>query len=92
MELNTKQNLSQNVMENANGLHWFNGDETIEITISDRKFMSKIRKLAALCPDVVIDQEPSKDNGGFMLALIPYKCLKLGKPRPTPNAEHFKKK
>jgi hypothetical protein len=27
-----------------------------------------------------------------MLALIPYKCLKLGKPRPTPNAEQFKKK
>lgn len=92
MEINTKQNLSNNVMEGANGLHWFNKDETVEVTISDRKFMSKIRKLAAVCPDVVINQEPCKDNGGFMLALIPYKCLKLGKPRPTPKPEQFNKK
>ena len=91
MELNTKKSLSSNVMEGGNGLHWFSGDDTIEITISDRTFMTKVRKLAKVCPDVVIDQEPCKENGGFMLALIPRKCLKLGKPSKG-SINGFKKK
>lgn len=86
MELNTKQALSQNVMAGATGLHWFNGDETIEVTTSDTKLMTKIRKLAKVNPEVVIDQNPTKENGGFMLALIPYDCLKLGNKRKLPEA------
>lgn len=85
MVLNTKQALSVNVEEGATGIHYFKGDETMEITTADKTLMTKIRKLSKVCEDVVIDQEPSKDNGGFMLALVPVKCLKLGKKRPTPK-------
>lgn len=86
MVLKTKQALSQNVMSGATGLHWFHGDESIEVTTSDSKLMTKIRKLAKVNPDVVIDQNPTKENGGFMLALIPYECLKLGNKRHLPEA------
>lgn len=47
--------------------------------------MTKIRKLQKQGADVTIDQEPTKENGGFMVALIPRKCLKLGKVRPAPK-------
>ena len=61
----------------------------IEITTSDSKLMTKIRKLQKVCPDVVIDREPTKETDGFMLALIPYTCLKLGVKRKAPA--NFKK-
>lgn len=86
MEANTIQALSQKVKPGATGLHWFNGDETIEVTTSDSKLMTKIRRLAKVNPDVVIDQSPTKENGGFMLALISYECLKLGNKRHLPEA------
>jgi hypothetical protein len=85
MELNTKQALSTKVEPGATGIHYFAGDEVMEITTADKTFMTKIRKLAKVCEEVVIDEEPNKDNGGFMLALVPTKCLKLGKKRPAPK-------
>lgn len=84
--MNTKNCLSDNVENNATGLHWFNGDEVIEVTTSDKKFMTKIRKLSRVNKDVVIDQEPRVENGGVMLALIPYDCLKLGNKRKGNSA------
>ena len=85
MKENTINTLSANVEKGATGIHYFNGDETMEITTADKTLMTKIRRLAKVSDDVVIDQEPNKDNGGFMLALVPAKCLKLGKKRPAPK-------
>lgn len=85
MKENTINALSANVEKDATGIHYFNGDETMEITTADKTLMTKIRRLAKVSDDVVIDQEPNKDNGGFMLALVPVKCLKLGKKRPAPK-------
>lgn len=85
MKENTINALSANVEKGATGIHYFNGEETMEITTADKTLMTKIRRLAKVSDDVVIDQEPNKDNGGFMLALVPAKCLKLGKKRPAPK-------
>ena len=85
MKENTINALSANVEKGATGIHYFNGDETMEITTADKTLMTKIRRLAKVSDVVVIDQEPNKDNGGFMLALVPAKCLKLGKKRPAPK-------
>ena len=85
MKADTKQNLSCNVVPGATGIHWFKDDETAEITTADSTLMTKIRKLQKQGADVTIDQEPTKENGGFMVALIPRKCLKLGKVRPAPK-------
>lgn len=77
MELNTKQNLSSNVVEGATGIHYFKGDITAEITTADKTLMTQIRKAAKQSEEVCIDQEPTKENGGFMLALVPVKFIKI---------------
>ena len=75
MMLDTKCALSQNVEKGATGIHYFKGDETAEVTTADKALMARIRNAAESCKDVVIDQEPSADNGGFMLALIPIELI-----------------
>ena len=80
MELNTIQALSSKVEKGASGIHWFKNDDTAEITTADRDFMARIRAISKR-KGVVIDQEPCKDNGGFMLAIIPIKYL-LAEPKP----------
>ena len=79
MELNTIQALSCKVEKGATGIHYFKDDETAEITTADKELMARIRALSK-CKGVVIDQKPSKDNGGFMLALVPIKYL-LAEPK-----------
>ena len=73
--IETKNCLSANVEKGATGLHWFNGDEKIEVTTSDTKFMTKIRKLAKVNSDIIIDYEPCEESDGFMIALIPVECI-----------------
>lgn len=90
MKENTIKSLSANVSKGETGIHYFNGDEMIEVTTSDSKLMTKIRKLAKDCKEVVIDQEPCKDNGGFMLALVPYACLGFHLPRTRQMTEEQK--
>lgn len=90
MKADTNKSLSQNVRPDSNGLFWFTDDDTIEVTVSDKRIMTMIRKLQKAGVDVTIDQEPCKDNGGFMIALIPRKCLKFGKVKPAP-VKGFKK-
>jgi hypothetical protein len=77
MELNTKQCLSNNVVEGATGIHYFKGDTTAEITTADKTLMTQIRKAAKQSKEICIDQEPCVDNGGFMLALVPVKFIKI---------------
>lgn len=81
MEGNTKHALSANVEPGATGIHYFAKDSLMEITTADKTLMTKIRKLSRKCPDVVIDCEPKIENGNFMIALVPVKCLKLSVPR-----------
>ena len=81
MEMNTKQNLSCNVVPGATGIHWFKDDETAEITTADKTLMTKIRKAAKESEEVIIDTEPTVENGGFMLALVPVKFIKISKPK-----------
>ena len=92
MKLNTKQSLSSNVVTGATGIHWFKDDETAEITTADKTFMTKIRKAAKESNEVILEQDPNIDNGGFMLALVPVKYIKIGKPKNRILSEEQKKK
>ena len=86
MDLNTIQALSSKVEKGATGIHYFKGDETAEITTADRDLMERIRALKKR-KGVVTDQEPCKDNGGFMLALVPIKYL-LAPPKPKTKRQY----
>ena len=91
MKADTKQNLSCNVVPGATGIHWFKDDETAEITTADKTLMTKIRKAAKESNEVIIDSEPNADNGGFMLALVPVKFIKISKPKKVNFTEEQKK-
>lgn len=91
MKADTKQNLSCNVAPGATGIHWFKDDETAEITTADKTLMTKIRKAAKESKEVIIDSEPNADNGGFMLALVPVKFIKIGIPRTRELTEEQRK-
>ena len=80
MELNTIHALSCKVEKGATGIHYFKDDETAEITTADKELMARIRAISKR-KGVVIDQEPCKENGGFMLALVPIEYL-LAEPKP----------
>ena len=82
MELNTIQSLSCKVEKGATGIHYFKGDETAEVTTADRELMAKIREFARQKKGIIIDQEPCKDNGGFMLALVPVELIFSEQKRP----------
>ena len=86
MELNTIQSLSSKVEKGATGIHYFKGDKTAEITTADRELMARIRALSKR-EGVVIDQEPCKENGGFMLALVPIELL-LEEPKPKTKRQY----
>ena len=90
MDLNTKQALSVKVEEGATGIHYFKNDETMEITTADRKLMTKLRHIASKSKDVIIDTEPTVENGGFMLALVPVKFIKISKPKTVNFTEEQK--
>jgi len=81
MVADTKQCLSSKVEEGATGIHYFKNDEKMEITTADKTLMSKIRRIASKSEEVIIDAEPSINNGGFMLALVPAKYLSFKLPR-----------
>lgn len=90
MVANTKQNLSDNVVEGATGIHYFKNDETMEITTADKTLMTKLRRIASKSKDVIIDAEPSINNGGFMLALVPVKYLSFKVPHTRNMTEEQK--
>ena len=79
MELNTIQAHSCKTEPGATGIHYFKNDETMEITTADKTLMTKIRKIAKDNDEVIIDQEPTVENGGFMLALVPVDYLAFHK-------------
>ena len=90
MDLNTKQALSAKVEEGATGIHYFKNDETMEITTADRKLITKLRHIASKSKDVIIDTEPTVENGGFMLALVPVDFLAFHIPHSRTMTEEQK--
>lgn len=71
-----------------NAIEWYNGDETITITLSQRRFINKINNLAKLYPDEVRIDKINED--GTMLAHIPLSYLKIQKPRVMSEEEKEK--
>lgn len=67
--------LSENVIE------WITGDETISVTVSQKKFVNRIKRFALTDENVVILAE---NNDGSVFAHLPISYLKLS-PKRTVN-------
>lgn len=64
---------------------WITGDDTITVTLSQRKYISKVRKLATKWPSLVSILAENAD--GSILAHLPLKALKLS--IITPHGARF---
>jgi len=62
-------------LESENVIEWVTGDNTITLTISQRKFVAKIKRLAEKHPDKV--QILVENKNGSLLAKLPIGALKL---------------
>lgn len=58
-----------------NCIEWLNGQDTISVTLSQGRYISKVRKLAEKYPDLV--QILKENDDGSIFAHMPLKSLKL---------------
>ena len=58
-----------------NCIEWLNGQDTISVTLSQGRYINKVKKLAKKHPDLVQILAENKD--GSIFAHLPLKALKL---------------
>ena len=68
-----------------NAIEWYNGQDTITITLSQKKFINKVLKLAEDFPNEVKIDKINED--GTLLAHIPLKYLRISRPRELSEEE-----
>lgn len=73
-----------------NCIEWLNGQDTISVTLSQGRYISKVRKLAKKYPDLV--QILAENDDGSIFAHMPLKSLKLNiiSPKELGNDEKEK--
>lgn len=64
-----KENMTENVIE------WINGDENVTVTLSQRKYISKVKKLAEKFPDEVEIVYTNTD--GSIVCHLPLRAIKI---------------
>lgn len=73
------------VDEKENAIEWYTGDDTVTISLSQKKFINKIKKLSEEFPDEVrIDRI---NNDGTVLAHIPLRYIRISRPRELSEEE-----
>ena len=68
-----------------NAIEWYNGQDTITITLSQKKLINKIKYLASKFPDEV--KIIAENEDGSIYAHIPLKYLKIQRPRELSEEE-----
>lgn len=63
-------------MENC--IEWLNGQDTVTLTLSQKKFINRVKQLATKKSDVQILAE---NIDGSILAHVPLKYIKISPPR-----------
>ena len=73
-----------------NCIEWLNGQDTMSVTLSQGRYISKVRKLAKKYPDLV--QILAENNDGSIFAHMPLKSLKLNIISPKELGDDEKEK
>lgn len=71
-----------------NAIEWYNGQDIITVTLSQKRFINKLNKLAKEYPDEVKIDKVNED--GTVLAHIPLKYLRITRPRELTEEEKQK--
>ena len=64
---------------NENVIEWLNNDSEVTVTLSQRKYITKVKKLLEKNPDEVRIVAENKD--GSIVAKLPLKYIKISAPR-----------
>lgn len=73
-----------------NCIEWLNGQDTISVTLSQGRYITKVKKLAKKYPDLVTILAENED--GSIFAHLPLKSLKLSIITPRELGEDEKEK
>lgn len=73
-----------------NCIEWINGQDTISVTLSQGRYISKVKRLAEKYPDLVRILHENKD--GSIFAHMPLKSLKLSIIPPKELGEDEKER
>lgn len=69
---------------NENAIEWLRGDGRITVTLSDRRLINTVLRLAKKAPDRIEILARPEDNGGYLYAHLPLSCLRIQMPPRTP--------
>lgn len=64
---------------NENVIEWLNKDSEVTVTLNQRRYISKVKKLHEKNPDEVRIVAENKD--GSIVAKLPIKYIKISSPR-----------
>lgn len=64
---------------NENVIEWLNNDSEVTVTLNQRRYISKVKKLQEKNPDEVRIVAENKD--GSIVAKLPIKYIKISAPR-----------
>lgn len=75
-----------------NSVEWYTGENTITISITQRKMINYILKLAPKYPDEIKIICHPEDNFGTLLARLPLRYLKFRRPREVSEEQRERMK
>lgn len=67
--------------ENENAIEWLDNKHKATVTLHGMRLRNKVMKLAEEYPDEVEVRREPDENGGFLVAKIPVKWVKIAPPR-----------
>lgn len=80
--------MSDRVKENV--IEWIENGKTATVTLSQKRHITKIKKLAAECPEDV--KIVAENADGSICAHMPVKYIKIGRPRAMSDENKEKAK
>lgn len=67
--------------ENENAIEWLDTKQKATVTLHSMRLKNKVIRLAEEYPDEVEVRREPEENGGFLVAKIPVKWVKIAPPR-----------
>lgn len=67
--------------ENENAIEWLDSRDKATVTLHGGRLKNRVLRLAEEYPDEVEIRREPDDNGGFLVAKIPAKWVKITPPR-----------
>ena len=67
--------------ENENAIEWLDTQQKATVTLHGGRLKNRVMKLAEEYPDEVEIRREPDENGGFLVAKIPAKWVKITPPR-----------